>query len=115
MGKQTGCSNPSVLGPFYLKELQMLKGNASCKRFVNQSIVPLTKSQESWLAHGPKFAVGAPHIPYLEGVTSFEQVYQSLNSQYAEDLRVDINSVVRHFISQSIINKWELNALEQLK
>ena len=44
---------------------------------------------------GPNFAVTPKHPPNLEYITAVESVYSKLGQQDAEELRADINRVLR--------------------
>ena len=61
----------------------------------NLSSKPLTPAQRSVLAKGPNFAVTPRHPPNLEYITAIEAACTNLSQQDAEDLRSDINWVLR--------------------
>ena len=65
------------------------------KWVINLSSKPLTKAQRSVLAKGPNFAVSPKHPPNLEYITAIESVCTKLSQQDAEELRADINQVLR--------------------
>ena len=60
------------------------------------SSVPLTKDQESLLAHGPNFAVAPQRPPYGEYIKAIETACQSLDPNSAEELRSVVYSILRH-------------------
>ena len=49
----------------------------------------------SVLAKGPNFAVSPKHPPNLEYITAIEEACTKLSQQDVEELRADINSVLR--------------------
>ena len=65
------------------------------KRVINLSSKPLTPVQRSVLAKGPNFAVSPRQPPNLEYITAIESACPKLSQQDAEDLRPDINRVLR--------------------
>ena len=65
------------------------------KWVINLSNKPLTPAQRSVLAKGPNFAV-TPRQPHnLEYITAIEAACTKLSQQDAEELRADINRVLR--------------------
>ena len=62
---------------------------------INLSNKPLTPAQRSVLAKGPNFAVTPRQPPNLEYITAIEAVCTKLSQQDAEELRADINRVLR--------------------
>ena len=62
---------------------------------INVSSKPLTPAQRSVLAKGPNFAVTPKHPPNLEYITAIEAACTKLSQQDAEELRADINLVLR--------------------
>ena len=56
---------------------------------------PLTQAQRSVLAKGSNFAVSLKHPPNLEYITAIETACTKLSQQDAEELRADINRVLR--------------------
>ena len=52
-------------------------------------------AQKSVLAKGPNFAVTPRHLPNLEYITAIEAACTELSQQDAEELRADINWVLR--------------------
>ena len=65
------------------------------KWVINLSSKPLTPAQRSVLAKGPNFAVNPRHPPNLEYITAIEAACTKLSQQDAEELRADINWVLR--------------------
>ena len=65
------------------------------KWVINLSSKPLTKAQRSVLAKGPNFAVSPKHPPNLWYITAIEAACTKLSQQDAEELRADINWVLR--------------------
>ena len=68
------------------------------------------------LAKGPNYAVTPRHPPSLEYVTAIESVHTKLGQHEAEELRADINMVLRSSQPpESNLNKLEAQALRELK
>ena len=67
----------------------------SPKWVINLSSKPLTPAQRSVLAKGPNFAVIPKHPPNLEYITAIEAACTKLSQQDAEELRANINWVLR--------------------
>ena len=65
------------------------------KWVINLSNKPLTPAQRSVLAKGPNFAVTPRQPPNLEYIAAIEAVCTKLSQQDAEELRADINRVLR--------------------
>ena len=65
------------------------------KWVINLSSKPLTPAQRSVLAKGSKFVVTPRHPPNLEYITAIEAACTKLSQQDAEELRADINQVLR--------------------
>ena len=65
------------------------------KWVINLSSKPLTPAQKSVLAKGPNFAVSPRQPPNLEYITATEAACTKLSQQGAEELRADINRVLR--------------------
>ena len=68
--------------------------NSNDKCIINLSNTPLTQAQESLLSKGPNFAI-ASNPPILEYITAIETAFQKLNTEDAEELRADINGLLR--------------------
>ena len=62
---------------------------------INLSSKALTKAQRSVLAKGPNFAVSPKNSLNLEYITAIEAACTKLSQQNAEELRADINLVLR--------------------
>ena len=65
------------------------------KWVINLSSKPLIQPQRSVLAKGPNFVVSPKHPPNLEYITPIEATCTKLSQQDAEELRADINRVLR--------------------
>ena len=65
------------------------------KWVINLSNKPLTQAQRFVLAKGPNFAVTPRQPPHLEYITAIEAACTKLSQQDAEELRADINRVLR--------------------
>ena len=65
------------------------------KWVINLSSKPLNPAQRSVLAKGPNFVVTPRHPPNLEYITAIEAACTKLSQQDAEELRADINWVLR--------------------
>ena len=65
------------------------------KWVINLSNKPLTPAQRSVLAEGPNFAVTPRQPPNLEYITAIETTCMKLSQQDAEELRANINRVLR--------------------
>ena len=65
------------------------------KWVINLSNKPLTPVQRSVLAKGPNFAVTPRQPPNLEYITAIEAACTKLSQQDAEELRADVNRVLR--------------------
>ena len=65
------------------------------KWVINLSSKPLTQAQRSVLAKGPNFSVTPRHPPKLQYIMAIEAVCTKLGQQDAEDLRAEINRVLR--------------------
>ena len=65
------------------------------KWVINLSSKPLTPAQRSVLAKGPNFAVTPKQPPNLEYITAIEAACTKLSQQDAEELRAEVNRVLR--------------------
>ena len=65
------------------------------KWVINLSSKRLTKAQKSVLAKGPNFVVSPRHPSNLEYITAIEAACTKLSQQDAEELRADVNQVLR--------------------
>ena len=75
------------------------------KWVINLSSKPLTPAQRSVLAKGPNFVVTPRHPPNLEYITAIEAACTKLSQQDAEELRANINWVLRSFHPQTQPNQ----------
>ena len=62
---------------------------------INISSKPLTPAQRSVLAKGPNFAVSPKQPPNLEYITAIEAACTKLSQQDAQELRANVNRVLR--------------------
>ena len=86
------------------------------KCIINLSSKPLTNTQRSVLAKGPHFAVSPKHPPNLEYITAIEAACTKLSQQAAEELRADINWVLRaSYPPKPNLTKAQSIALRELK
>ena len=93
---------------------QLQAQNNPNKWIVNLSSTPLPQAQESLLSKRPNYAV-APN-PHLQYITSLELAYQELHHQEADELRADINRVLRStHPPKPNLAKEETKALVQLR
>ena len=77
---------------------------------------PLTPAQRSVLAKGPKFAVTPRQPPNLEYITAIEAACTKLSQQDAEELRTNINRVLRSsHPPKPNLTKAQTSALRELK
>ena len=83
---------------------------------INLSSKPLTPAERSVLAKGPNFVVSPKQPPNLEYITAIEAACTKLSQQDAEELRADINRVLRssHPPKPNLTNAQNL-ALRELK
>ena len=86
------------------------------KWVINLSSIPLTKEQESLLAHGPNFAITPKRPPVGDYITNIEKACQSLDTNMAEELRSEVYRVLRkpHQLKPNL-KKEEMIAMKQLK
>ena len=76
----------------------------------------LTKAQRSVLAKGPTFVVTPRHPPNLEYITAIEAACTKLGQQDAEELRAEINTVLRSsHPPKPNLTKSQLQAIWELK
>ena len=61
------------------------------KWVINLSSIPLTKEQESLLAHGPNFVITPKKPPLGDYISNIEKACQSLDTNTAEELRSEVN------------------------
>ena len=86
------------------------------KWVINLSDKPLTPAQRSVLAKGPNFAVTPRQPPNLEYITAIEAACTKLIQQDAEELRADINRVLRYsHLPKPNLTKVQNLALRELK
>ena len=86
------------------------------KWVINLSSKPLTKAQRSVLPKGPDFVVSPKHPPNLEYITAIEAACTKLSQQDAEELRANINWVLRaSHPSKHNLTKAQNLAIRKLK
>ena len=89
--------------------------NINNKWVINLSNTPLTPAQGSLLAKGPNFAV-APKNPNGDYISAIESVCHKLTEQDVEELRADINGLLRRVQTpKPNLNKAEIKALAELR
>ena len=91
-GTQDG--NPTPHPPNRLPQGSSLE-DPSPKWVINLSSKPLPPAQRSVLAKGPSFAVAPKQPPNLEYITAIEAACTKLSQQDAEELRAEVNRVLR--------------------
>ena len=74
------------------------------KWVINLSSKPLTPAQRSVLAKEPNFAVSPKQPPNLEYITAIEAACTKLSQQDAEELRAEVNGVIRSSHPQTQLN-----------
>ena len=90
--------------------------NPNPKWVINLSSKPSNQAQRSVLAKGPNFVVTPRHPPNLEYITAIEAACTKPGQQDAEELRAEINRVLRSsHPSKSNLTKTQLQALRELK
>ena len=93
---------------------QLPAQNNSNKWVINLSSTSLSQAQKSLLAKEPNYAVALN--PHLEYITSIESACQNLDHEEAEELRADINRMLRSSQPpKPNLTKAELKALTELK
>ena len=86
------------------------------KWVINLSNKPLTPAQRSVLAKGPNYVVTPRHPPNLEYITAIEAACTKLSQQDAEELRANINRVLRSsHPPKPNLTKAQTSALRELK
>ena len=86
------------------------------KWVINLSNKPLTPAQRSVLAKGPNFAVTPRQPPNLEYITAIEAACTKLSQQDAEELRADINRLLRSsHTPKPNLTKAQISAIRELK
>ena len=83
----------------------------SNKWVINLSKTPLTPAQESLLAKGPNFAINPKVPPNVDNISAIESISHKLKEQDIQELKTDINSLLKHSQHQrptSLRNKEKL-------
>ena len=91
-GNSDGVGEPK---PSICNSNQLQASSNTNKWIINLSNTPLTQSQESLLSKGPNYAITPENSPNLDYITAIETACQKLNNQDAEELRADINGLLR--------------------
>ena len=95
---------------------QLQASSNTNKWIINLSNTPLTQSQESLLSKVPHYATAPKNPPNLDYITATETACQKLNDQGAEELRADINGLLRKLHAPGPnLNKEESKAVAELK
>ena len=99
---------------------RLLQGSSneepSPKWVINFSSKPLTSAQRSVLAKGPNFVVSLKQPPNLEYITAIDTACTKLSQQDAEELRADVNKVLRSsHLPKPNLTKAQNLALRELK
>ena len=90
--------------------------NNNNKWVINLSRTSLTKMQESLLAKHPNFALAPSSIPSTEYITVVESIYSKLKEQEAQELRAEVNSLLRRaYTPKPNLTKQERKGLSQLR
>ena len=90
-------------------------GNPNCnnsKWVINLSKTSLTKAQESLSAKGPNIALTPSNMPNADYITAVESIFSKLKDQEAQELRADVNSLLRRaHIPKPNLTKQERRAV----
>ena len=89
-GKATPTTHPPIGSP-----QRSSPEDPNPKWVINLSSKPLTPVQRSVLAKGPNFVVTPKQPPNLEYITAIEAACTKLSQQDAEELRAEVNRVLR--------------------
>ena len=93
-----------------------LQSPSTNKWVITLSKTLLTPAQESLLAKGPNFAVASKYPSIVDYISAIESVCTKLTEQDMEELRADINGLLRRGqVPRSNLNKSEVKALAELK
>ena len=109
---QEGGSSPSRYNTLHGSSLSE---EPNPKWVINLSSKPLTPAQRSVLAKGPNFVVTPRHPPNLKYITAIEAACTKLSQQDAEELRTNINWVLRSSQPQTQPNQSSNSARRELK
>ena len=75
--------------------MQVPSNNNNNKWVINLSNTPLTQAQVSLLSKGQNYVIVPKNPPNLDYITAIETACYKLNNQDAEELRTDINRLLR--------------------
>ena len=80
------------------------------------SSTPLTQAQRSLIDKGPNYAIALRHPPNLEYIITIESLCTKLSQQEVEELRANVDRVLRGFKSPKFnLGKEEAWAISELK
>ena len=114
-GKSDWCRGANAQSIGNNNQLQASSNNNN-KWVINISNTPCTQAQESLLSKGPYYAIAPKNAPNLEYITAIEIACQKLNNQDAEELRADINGLLKKLHGpRPNLTKEECKALVELK
>ena len=88
------------------------------KWIINLSGIPLTSEQLSLLQKGPNFAITPKYPPIEAYITATEQASSKLSTQEADELRSDVNRILKQLqqhTKQCNLNPSQCRALTELK
>ena len=90
--------------------------NDNNKWAINLSKASLTPAQESLLAKGPNFAITPRVPPNVDYISAIESISQKLTEQDVQELKADINSLLKRFLApKANLTKEQRKALGELK
>ena len=90
--------------------------NNNSKWVINLSKTSLTEAQESLLAKGPNFTLAPSNIHSTDYITVVESICSKLKEQEVQELRVDVNSLLRRVHTpKPNLTKQERRGFVQLK
>ena len=98
--------------------LTIRKGNFGNQWVINLSKTPLTKEQLSLLQKGPNFAITPKYPPIEAYITATEQASSKLPTQEADELRSDVNRILKQLqqhTKQCNLNSPQCRVLTELK
>ena len=94
-----------------------IKESSMTRKWVhNLSQTPLTEDQQTDLARGPNFAIGAKEPPVGEYISQIERMCQQLKQGKVEELRGETKSILKNIQPpRPNISKEEAKAIQELK
>ena len=115
-GNEKSSSTATTTNNDQINEATDEKAEVASRWVKNLLSIPLTKDQESLLAHGPKFAISPKHPPTGEYTVAIEQACSKLNQQEAEELRVEVKKALKKTQRPPAnITKDEYKAMNEIK